>query len=332
MDVRDIALEKLVPSRNLRTEGTDVTELAESIREHGLLQPIRVRPLGGDMYQIIAGHRRLLAHRRLGLKTISAVVVDESDAVAAEQSIVENLQREDLTPVELAHGVKELATAFGLTMEVIARAISKSPGQVRTWVRLSRLPDEILAKLESGEGRTQLVEGPSPRVIQPFISDMPSEEEVARDPEAAVRFGETVSRVAKFQEELEERGARVNAHMADEIARRTKSGQVTLAEAMDEVLAHPERYRYAKPISSASELEEDTWASYRDIHQQMSALVYKLRPEIAALFSLQQSRDLLERLSDLTESLDRYRIALEGPHGDSEPARLTQGGNRSDTE
>jgi len=325
MDVKDIPLEKLIPSRNLRTEGTDVTELAESIREHGLLQPIRVRPLAGGMYQIIAGHRRLLAHRALGFKRISAVVVDETDAVAAEQSIVENLQREDLTPVELAHGVKELATAYGLSTEEIARAISKSPPQVRNWIRLSRLPDEILARLESGESGTQRVSGPSPRIYQPFVSDMPSEEEVARDPEAAVRFEETVSRVTKFQEELDERGARVNAHMADEIARRAKSGQVTLAEAMDEVLAHPERYRYAKPISSASELEEDTWAAYREIHQQISALVYRLRPEIAAVFPAHEKQDLLERVADLFDSLDRYRAALAGSTVRPEPAQLSDG-------
>ena len=286
MEVRDLSLKQLLPSRNLRTEGVDVRELADSIREQGLLQPIRVRPLGAGTFQIIAGHRRVEAHRQLGRPTISAVVVDETDESAAVQSIVENLQREDLAPLELAHGVRELATSFGLEPDRIAQAVSKSPTQVRTWIRLSRLPDEVLAKLESGEGRTQAVAGLSPRLITPFISTMPSEEEVKRDPEAASRFEETVAIVTHFQKEIEGRQARPNAHMADEIARKTRSGQVTLTEAIDEVMAHPEKYRYTKPpISSSQDLEQDTWAAYKRIHQEISSLVHKLRPEIASSFS-----------------------------------------------
>ena len=313
MEVLDLPLKKLVPSRNLRTEGVDVQELVQSIREHGLLQPIRVRPIGSGTYQIIAGHRRVLAHRELGRSTISAVVVKETDESAAAQGIVENLQREDLRPLELAHGVRELATAFGLAPEKIAQAMSKSPAQVRTWMRLSRLPDDVLSKLESGEGRTQAVTGLSPRLIQPFVSNMPSEEEVARDPEAAARFEDTVSTVTRFQEEIEERQARINAHMADEVARRTRSGQVTVTEAIDEVLANPEKYRYAKPpISSGADLEQDTWAAYKRIHQEISALIHTLRPEIASSFSPSQKRDLLDRLHSQFESLRPYAAALQG--------------------
>jgi hypothetical protein len=269
--------------------------------------------VGNDIYQIIAGHRRFLAHRQLGYSRISAVVVDESDATAAQQSIVENLQREDLTPLELARGVRELASAYGLSVEDIARAVSKSPNQVRTWLRMSRLPDDVLTKLESGEGRTQSVTGLTPRVVQPFLSDMPSEEEAQRDPGAAVRFEETVNRVVRFQREVEERGARINAHMADEIARRARSGQMTLAEAMDEVLAHPDKYRYVKPfIESAEDLERDTWAAYVKVHQDMSVLAYRLRPEIAVAFEPTRKRDLFERLQNLLSVLERYGNALLG--------------------
>jgi ParB family chromosome partitioning protein len=325
MDVKEIPLDKLVPSRNLRTEGVDVAELVESIREHGLLQPIRVRPIASGLYQIIAGHRRFQAHRALGRPTITSVVVAESDKAAAEQGIVENLQREDLTPLELAHGIRELAAGFGLTPEEIARAISKSPSQVKTWIRISRLPDDVLTKLESGEGRTQLVTGLTPRLIQPFITDMPAEEEAARDPAAAARFQETVTRVVRFQEEIEERGERVNAHMADEIARRTRSGQMTLEEAIDEVLAHPDKYRYARPVMSGDELEQDTWAAYRQMHQDMSGLAYRLRPEIALLFSPPQKRDLLERLEGLLAMLENYRAALETENSPTQAAPLQLG-------
>lgn len=130
MEVQDIPLEKLVPSRNLRIESGDISELMVSIKEHGLLQPIRVRPITNGMYQIIAGHRRFLSHRMLGRRTISAVVVEETDEAAAVQGIVENLQREDLTPIELAQGIRELVTGFNLTTEQIGQAVSKSPGQI----------------------------------------------------------------------------------------------------------------------------------------------------------------------------------------------------------
>lgn len=310
MDVRELPLDRVVPSRNLRTEGVDDTELVESIREHGLLQPIRVRPVGSGMYQIIAGNRRFLAHRALGRRTISAVVVEETDQAAAAQGIVENLQREDLTPVELAQGIKELATGFGLDPEEIARAISKSAAQVRLWFRLSRLPEEVLTKLESGEGRTHHVTGLTPRHLQPLVSDMPTEDEVARDPAAAARYDETLATVKHFQEEIDRRGVRVNAHMADAIGQRIRSGKMTVGEAIDEVLAHPDQYRYARPPASVEELEQDTWSAYRRVHQEMSALAYKLRPEIAVLFSPDEKRDLLERLSGLFGTLERYREAL----------------------
>jgi ParB/RepB/Spo0J family partition protein len=323
VNVKDLPLDRLIPSRNLRTEGVDVAELQESIREHGLLQPIRVRPIAAGMYQVIAGHRRLIAHRALGLPTISAVVVEESDKSAAEQSIVENLQREDLTPLELAGGIKELVTSFGLSAEEIARAISKSPTQVRTWIRLSRLPEDVLNRLESGEGRTHAVTGLTPRHLQPFVSDLPSEEEISRSAAAAARFEDTVSNIQTFQQELEQRGARINAHMADEIARRSRAGQMTIGEAIEQVLAHPEQYRYsARPISSVEELETNTWSAYRQIHQQMSELAHKLRPEIATSFSDSQRRDLLERLQGLDRALAAYRNALAGGTRTTEPGRL----------
>lgn len=325
MEVREIALNRLIPSRDLRTEGTDVSELAASIREHGLLQPIRVRPLNEGMYQIIAGQRRFRAHQALGRSSIPAVVVEETDQEAAVQSIVENLQREDLTPLELAHGVRELASAFRLNPDQIALSISKSPSQVRTWIRLSRLPDVVLEKLQSGEGGTHNVSGLSPRHLQPFVSSMPTEEEVSRDPEAAVKFEETISTARRFQEEVERRGARVNAHMADEIARRTRAGQTTIGEALDDVLAHPERYRYG--YSAPEEMQADTYQAYVTTLRNMSASVYKLRPEISVSFTEAQRRDLAERLTSVVDALLRYREALTGtrPAGQAQPQQLAAG-------
>lgn len=316
MDVREIRLDEIVPSKELRSEGSDVSELVESIREHGLLQPIRVRPIAGGMYHIIAGNRRFMAHRALGANTISAVVVEESDETAAVQAIVENLQREDLTPFELAKGIRELAVGFGLSILEVARAVSKSPATVQTWLRLSRLPEDVLLTLDSGERGTQSVTGLTPRNLQPFVRDLPSEEEVARDPAAAARFQDRVATVVRFQEEVDRRGIRVNAHMSDEIARRARTGQMTLEEAIDEVLAHPEQYRYARPTPEA--LQYDTWDAYRRIHEEMSVLAHKLRPEIAVGFTVAQKRDLLGRLSALVRTLEGYEAALRAEEPASE--------------
>jgi ParB family transcriptional regulator, chromosome partitioning protein len=149
MDVRTILIEDLVPSRNIRAD-VEVSELRDSIREHGLLQPIRVRPVENGKYQVIAGHRRVAAARALGFREIPAVVADESDRGVAVQNVVENLQRENLSPLELARGIRELQAGFGLDADAIAKALSKSPHRIRTYLRAARLPDDVLARLETG--------------------------------------------------------------------------------------------------------------------------------------------------------------------------------------
>ncbi len=246
MELRNIPLENLVPSKSLRSETTDITELVDSIREHGLLQPIRVRPLDNGLFQIIAGHRRFLSHRALGRDVISAVVVEETDEATAVQGIVENLQRENLTPLELTQGIRELVTVFKLTTEQIGQAISKSPTQVRNWIRLSQLPTDIIEKIESGEGRQQTVTGLTPRHLRSFISDMPSEEEVSRSPEAAALYEERVTNLRRFQKEVEGRDARLNAHMADEVAV-MQEGEIVECAPCERIYTSP-RHPYTKRL------------------------------------------------------------------------------------
>jgi len=310
MEVRDLPMAKIVPGRKLRADDRDIEALAESIRENGLLQPIRVRPRKGGMYQIVAGHRRYEAHRLLRRRTIAAVVADQSDKTSAIEAIVENLQREDLQPLELAQGIRELVTAFNLGIDDIARAISKSRAQVAAWIRLSRLPDDVLARLESGEADTHAVEFLAPRHLQPFVSDLPSEEEAASDPELAARRDDVVERTREFVDAASEAPVRLTAHMSDEVARRAKSGVMTVREAVEEVASHPERYRYGRAYESADEMEGDTWDAYRKIHHEMRKLAHRLRPEIAVSFSPHQKRDLLLSFEGLIEMLEPYREAL----------------------
>jgi ParB/RepB/Spo0J family partition protein len=311
MDVREVPLGQLTVTRNVRLQMGDLTELAESIREHGVLQPIRVRPVDGGRFQVIAGHRRAAAARMVGLASIPAVVVEESDSGVAVQNVVENLQRENLSPLELVRGVRELRQSFGFSVEEIARALSKSPARVRTLLRAGLLPDEVLAKLESGESGTQDVRGLTLRHVEPLLAGVPL------GPDGALPTGQegrTAIEAAKaLVDEVERRGVRINAHMADAVARRLREGEMTVEEAVDRVLAAPELYRYgAGGQLSALELEADTWAAYRGIQRTVASLIFKLRPEIAAMFEEHERRDLLEGAEAAWVKLGRYLQALEG--------------------
>jgi ParB family chromosome partitioning protein len=126
-------------------------DLAESIKEHGVLQPLTVRRLEGGYYQIIAGERRWRASRLVGLKEVPARIIEADDKKATELALVENLQRQDLNPVEEALGYKTLITEYGLTQEEVAQRVSKSRPVVANALRLLSLPPELLKKLESGE-------------------------------------------------------------------------------------------------------------------------------------------------------------------------------------
>ena len=103
-----------------------LSELADSIREHGILQPLTVRRVGKGYYQIIAGERRWRASRMAGLNEVPARVIEADDKKATELAMVENLQREDLNPVEEAHGYKTLISEYGMTQEEVAQRVSKS--------------------------------------------------------------------------------------------------------------------------------------------------------------------------------------------------------------
>ena len=125
-------------------------ELAASIAEHGLLQPIAVRPQGLGGYSIVAGERRWRACRMAGLTEVPVVVKDVSDEQAMELALVENLQREDLDPVEEAAGIRELMLRCDLTQEQAARKLGKSRSALANILRLLTLPDSVLELLKSG--------------------------------------------------------------------------------------------------------------------------------------------------------------------------------------
>lgn len=125
-------------------------ELAASIAEHGLLQPIAVRPKGLDTYLIVAGERRWRACRMAGLSEVPVIVKDVTDEQAMELALVENLQREDLDPVEEAMGIRELMTRCDLTQEQAAQKLGKSRSALANSLRLLNLPESVLELLKGG--------------------------------------------------------------------------------------------------------------------------------------------------------------------------------------
>lgn len=126
-------------------------ELASSISEHGLLQPILVREYGDGRYQIIAGERRFRASKLAGLTEIPALVVEKDDVTAAQLALIENIQREDLNPLEEAMAYKALAEEYHMTQEELSQKIGKSRSAIANTIRLLELPDEILTLVASGE-------------------------------------------------------------------------------------------------------------------------------------------------------------------------------------
>ncbi len=137
------------PRKHFSTES--ISALADSIRDHGILQPILVRPLSTGGYQIVAGERRWRAARMLGLDEVPVNIKEISDTETMQIAIIENLQRENLNPVEEAAGYSELMENYGMTQEQVGKMVGKSRSAVANAVRLLSLPQRVLKMLENGE-------------------------------------------------------------------------------------------------------------------------------------------------------------------------------------
>ena len=143
-------------------------DLADSIREHGIIQPLTVRKLASGYYQIIAGERRWRAARLAGLTQVPAIVIEADDRKAMELALIENLQREDLDPIEVAEGCRQLIDKYGLTQESAAKKLGKSRSALANSLRLLNLPETVLELLKSGfltTGHAKVVLGlPTPEL------------------------------------------------------------------------------------------------------------------------------------------------------------------------
>lgn len=150
---RTLRISEIEPNRAQPRKSFDdesISALADSIKIHGVLQPILVRPLDNGSYQIVAGERRWRAARMLGLSEVPVQIKELSDKDTMQIALIENLQRENLNPIEEAQGYKELTEQFGMTQEDIASTVGKSRSAVANAMRLLNLPEEIQDMLAEG--------------------------------------------------------------------------------------------------------------------------------------------------------------------------------------
>ncbi len=201
-----IRIDELEPNRAQPRKSFDdesIAELADSISRHGVLQPLLVRPLIGGGYQIVAGERRWRAARMAGVKEVPAVVRDLSESEVMQLALIENLQREDLNPLEEAGGYQALIEEYGFTQEDVARTVGRSRPAVANALRLLALPEDLRelvseGVLSAGHARTLLA--------FPDEESMRRAAKLAVEQELSVRQLEKLAQSAKEQlEEQEEK-------------------------------------------------------------------------------------------------------------------------------
>ena len=196
-DVQQLRLDAIVPNRfqpRQTFSAQDLAELTASLKESGLLQPILVRRKGDGMYELISGERRWRAAKDAGLETIHAIIRNCGDEESMVLALVENLQREDLNPIEMARACHRMLTEFGLTQDVISRRVGCERSSIGNIVRLLNLPADVQQLIETDRlslGHGKVILGlPSPaeqvRVAQLVVAGNLSVRETEKIVESAV--------------------------------------------------------------------------------------------------------------------------------------------------
>lgn len=229
-------------------------ELSESIRENGLLQPILVREYAEGRYQIIAGERRFRACKLAGLSEIPAIVLDRDDKAAAQIALIENIQREDLNPLEEALAYKSLKDEYGMTQEDLSEKIGKSRSAIANSIRLLDLPDPILTmvaarELSAGHARTLLGVKDRENMIllaqiaaEQDLSVRQLEEQVKKINRAKKVVNEDVEEDTPFVDYFREMELKIQRHLGRKVKISDKGSKKTLTlfyednEDLDELL------------------------------------------------------------------------------------------------
>lgn len=187
ININEIEPNRAQPRKSF--DDASLADLAESIAQHGVLQPLLVRPLIGGGYQIVAGERRWRAARMAGVQEVPAVVRDLSESEVMQLALIENLQREDLNPLEEAGGYQALMEEYGFTQEDVARTVGRSRPAVANALRLLALPEDLRALVQEGK-----LSAGHARALLAF----PDEEGMRRAARLAVEQGLSVRQLEKM--------------------------------------------------------------------------------------------------------------------------------------
>ena len=177
-EVQHLRVEAIVPNRYQPRQTfspQELAELAASLKQSGLLQPVLVRRKGDGMYELISGERRWRAAREAGLETIQAVIRNCSDEESILLALVENLQREDLNPMEMARAYQRMMNEFGLTQDIIAQRVGCERSSIANVVRLINLPSDVQQLIESGQlsaGHAKVILGIASATEQAHIAQL----------------------------------------------------------------------------------------------------------------------------------------------------------------
>lgn len=203
-----IKISEIEPNRNQPRkifDQTALSELAESISQHGILSPLLVRPMPTGEYQLVAGERRWRAARMAGISEVPVLIRELSDVEVTEIALIENLQRENLNPVEEALGYQQLIDEYGLTQDEVSKRVNKSRSAVTNMLRLLRLPKPVLKDLENGKLSTGhakvLLSLENPEEMQEFAATTVKGSISVRDLEKLIKKTKEAEKPEKIEKE-----------------------------------------------------------------------------------------------------------------------------------
>ena len=234
---KEIDLEKITAGRYQPRQEFDsvkIQELAESIKKHGVLSPILVREVGLDKFEVIAGERRVRASKIAGLKTIPSLVNQKEDQEALEAALIENLQREDLNPVEEARGYDRLRREFELTQDEIAKATGKARSTIANSMRMLSLSSKILDMISQGtleKGHAKILSGLDATKAEQLAEAISQKKLTVRQAEALLKPAKKTTKIKVKDRDtlnIEDEISGNFGHKTEIETKTTKTGKVSI--------------------------------------------------------------------------------------------------------
>jgi len=234
---KEIDLEKITAGRfqpRQEFDGTKIQELADSIKKHGVLSPILVREIGLDKFEVIAGERRVRASKIAGLKTIPSLVNQKEDQEALEAALIENLQREDLNPVEEARGYDRLKREFELTQDEIAKATGKARSTIANSMRILSLSPKILDMISQGaleKGHAKILSGLDTTKAEQLAEAISQKKLTVRQAEALLKPAKKTTKTKEKDRDtlnIEDEISGNFGHKTEIETKTTKTGKVSI--------------------------------------------------------------------------------------------------------